>query len=88
MQNFIEIHQRNPELLSSGGFRPPRLDRGIERPRLDRVNTHSRITCRSSPEISKTLGFGHSSAIIVSGPHSLLSEFEIHSVQRCLLVDY
>ena len=38
MQNFIEIHQRNPELLSSGGFRPPpRLDRGIERPRLDRV---------------------------------------------------
>ena len=39
MQNFIKIHQRNPELLSSGGFRPPlRLDRGIERPRLDRVN--------------------------------------------------
>ena len=38
MQNFIEIHQRNPELLSSGGFHPPpRLDRGIERPRLDRV---------------------------------------------------
>ena len=38
MQNFIEIHQRNPELLSSGRFRsPPRLDRGIERPRLDRV---------------------------------------------------
>ena len=37
MQNFIEIHQRNPELLGSGGFRPPRLDRGIERPRLDRV---------------------------------------------------
>ena len=28
MQNFIEIHQRNL---------PPRLDRGIERPRLDRV---------------------------------------------------
>ena len=41
MQNFIEIHQRNPELLSSGGFRPPpRLDRGIERPRLGRVNTN------------------------------------------------
>ena len=44
MQNFIEIHQRNPELLSSGRFRPlppppPRLDRGIERPRLDRVKT-------------------------------------------------
>ena len=39
MQNFIEIHQRNPKLLSSGGFRPPpRLDRGIERPRLDRVD--------------------------------------------------
>ena len=39
MQNFIEIHQRNPELLSSGRFRPPppRLDRSIERPRLDRV---------------------------------------------------
>ena len=38
MQNFVEIHQRNPELLSSGAFRPPpRLDRGIERPRLDRV---------------------------------------------------
>ena len=37
MQNFIEIYQRNPEVLSSGGFRPPRLDRGIERPRLDRV---------------------------------------------------
>ena len=38
MQNFIEIHQRNPELLSSGGFRPPpRLDRGIKRTRLDRV---------------------------------------------------
>ena len=38
MQNFIEIHQRNPELLSSGGFHPPpRSDRGIERPRLDRV---------------------------------------------------
>ena len=40
MQNFIEIHQRNPELLSSGGFRPPRLDRGIERPRLDRVEDY------------------------------------------------
>ena len=38
MQNFIEIHQR-PELLSSGGFR--RLDRGIERPRLDRVNSNA-----------------------------------------------
>ena len=25
---------------------------------------------------------------LVSGPHSLLSEFEIHSVQRCVLVDY
>ena len=44
MQNFIEIHQRNPELLSSGGFRPPplRLDRGIERPRLDRVKGHAK----------------------------------------------
>ena len=39
MQSFIEIHQKNPELLSSGGFRPPpRLDRGIERPRSDRAN--------------------------------------------------
>ena len=37
MQNFIEIHQKNPELLSSGGFCPPRLDRGIERLRLFRV---------------------------------------------------
>ena len=44
MQNFIEIHQRNPELLSSGGFRPPppRLDRGIERPRLDRVKSENK----------------------------------------------
>ena len=50
-------------------------------------NTHSSITCQSSPEISSTLSFGHSSAI-VSGPHSLLSEFKIHSVQRCVLVDY
>ena len=43
MQNFIEIHQRNPELLSSGGFRPPTLDRGIERPRLDRVKQKSTV---------------------------------------------
>ena len=50
-------------------------------------NTHSSITCQSSPEISSTLSFGHSSAI-VSGSHSLLSESEVHSVQRCVLVDY
>ena len=41
----------------------------------------SSITCQSSPEISKTLGFGRSSAI-VSGPLSSLNEFEIHSVLR------
>ena len=57
-------------------------------PGTSSFNTHSRITCQSSPEISKTLGFGHLSAIIVSGPRSLLSEFEIHSVQRCVPVDY
>ena len=45
MQNFIEIRLRNPELLSSGGFRPPRLDRGIERPRLDRVNHFASKQC-------------------------------------------
>ena len=54
MQNFIEIHQRNPELLSSGGFRPPpRLDRGIERPRLDRVNGQPRKGKSTIMEIMK-----------------------------------
>ena len=54
MQNFTEIHQRNPELLSSVGFCPPRLDRGIERPRLDRVKYDS-LTGKSviDPTISR-----------------------------------
>ena len=66
MQNFIEIHQRNPELLSSGGFRPPppRLDRGIERPRLDRVKFNNdrlfnMLIC-SFPFLKKTISFSSS----------------------------
>ena len=37
---FYQIHGGNLELLTSGRFHPPpRLDRGMESPRLDRVNT-------------------------------------------------
>ena len=53
MQNFIEIHQRNPELLSSGGFRPPRLDRGIERPRLDGVKMLKNNICNTEFEVGQ-----------------------------------
>ena len=56
-------------------------------PGASSFDTYSSMTCQSSAEISKMLGFGHSPAI-VSDPFSLLSEFEIHSVQRCVLVDY
>ena len=35
MQNFIEIQQRNLDLL--------RLDRGMESPRLDRVNNSEQL---------------------------------------------
>ena len=56
-------------------------------PGTSSFDTYWSITCQSSPKISKTLGFGCSSAI-VSGPLSSLSEFVIHSVQRCVLVDY
>ena len=44
------------------------------------------MSCQSSPEISKMLGFNHLSAI-VSGPISWLSESEIHSVESCDQVD-
>ena len=41
MKDFIKIHRGNLELLSSGRFHlPPRLDRGMESPRLDRVLTY------------------------------------------------
>ena len=66
MQNFIEIHQRNPELLSSGGFRapPPRLDRGIERPRLDGVNgSGQRAFCNSALRLIFECGFEHTSSV-------------------------
>ena len=57
MQNFVEIHQRNPELLSSGGFRPPpRLGRGIERPRLDRVKALCKVK-NSQCVVLNTLNF-------------------------------
>ena len=41
MKDFIKNHRENLELLSSGRFHLPlRLDRGMESPRLDRVNTY------------------------------------------------
>ena len=39
MQNFMEIQQRDPELLSSGRIRHPHV-RGIESPMLDRVKIY------------------------------------------------
>ena len=44
MKDFIKIHQGNLELLSSGRFHLPlRLDRGMESPRLYRVNTYREL---------------------------------------------
>ena len=41
MQDFIKIHWGILELLSSGRLHPPlSSDRGMESPRLDRVNTY------------------------------------------------
>ena len=39
MQNFVEIQQKNLELLNSDGFSlpPPKLNRGMELPRLDKA---------------------------------------------------
>ena len=72
MQNFIEILQRNPELLSSGGFRPPRLDRGIERPRLDRVKIGRWGDCLQNRESPCQNGRVDSSGVFWNPPPFLL----------------